>query len=62
VIGLTSPVCQDVAIAERLQALPDQLGMQALGGGNWVLHVKARRSDARALPAPIETSATLVMP
>ena len=60
VVGLTSAVCQDVGVAERLQTLPDQLGMQALAGGAWVLHVKARRSDARALPAPIETSATLV--
>jgi class 3 adenylate cyclase len=62
VVGLSSAVCQDVAVAERLQTLPDQLGVQPLGGGHWVLNVKAKRSDARALPAPIETSATLVMP
>jgi serine/threonine protein kinase/class 3 adenylate cyclase len=60
VVGLTSAVCQDLAVAERLQSLPDQLGMQPLGGGQWVLHVRARRSDARALPAAIATSATLV--
>jgi hypothetical protein len=40
--------------------LPDQLGMQALGAGAWVLHVRARRSDARALPAAFATSSTLV--
>jgi len=57
---LTSAVCQDVGVAERLQAIPDQLGMHAIGSGAWVLHVQARRSDARALPAPIETSSTLV--
>ncbi|HEY5924180.1 MAG TPA: protein kinase, partial [Kofleriaceae bacterium] len=60
VVGLTSAVCQDVGVAERLQTVPDQLGMQALGGGAWIMHIKARRSDARALPAAIETSATLV--
>ena len=60
VVGVTSAVCQDVGVAERLQTVPDQLGMTALGGGNWVLNIKAKRSSARALPAPIETSATLV--
>jgi eukaryotic-like serine/threonine-protein kinase len=60
VVGITSAVCQDLGVAERLQTVPDQLGMQALGGGTYVLHVKARRSDARALPAAFETSATLV--
>jgi serine/threonine protein kinase/class 3 adenylate cyclase len=60
VVGLTSAVCQDVGVAERLQSVPDQLGMQALGAGTWVLHVRAQRSDARALPASLATSATLV--
>jgi eukaryotic-like serine/threonine-protein kinase len=60
VVGITSAVCQDLAVAERLQSVPDQLGMQSLGGGTWLLHVKARRSDARALPAAFETSATMI--
>jgi len=40
-VGLTSAVCQDVGVAERLQAVPDQVGMQPLAGGGWVLHVRA---------------------
>jgi serine/threonine protein kinase len=51
VVALTSAVCQDAAVAERLQTLPDQLGMHALGGGRWVLHVRAPRAAPRALPA-----------
>jgi serine/threonine protein kinase/class 3 adenylate cyclase len=50
-VGLTSSVCQDLGVAERLQTLPDQLGMKAVAGGTWVLHVRARRDHARALPA-----------
>lgn len=60
VVAITQAVCQDVGVAERLQNAPDQLGMHPLPGGNWVLHVKARRADARALPAAAETAATLV--
>lgn len=60
VVGLTSAVCQDVGVAEKLQALGDPLGMTALPGGAWVQHVRARRADARALPAALATSATLV--
>jgi eukaryotic-like serine/threonine-protein kinase len=60
VVGITSAVCQDLGVAERLRSVPDQLGMQALGGGTWILNVAARRSDARALPAALETSSTLV--
>jgi class 3 adenylate cyclase len=53
VVAVTSAVCEDPAVAERLQALPasDQLGMQVLGGGRWVLHVRAPRCEPRALPA-----------
>ncbi len=54
VVGLTQAVCQDVGVAERLQTVPDQLGIQQLVAGNWVLNVRARRSDARALAAPAE--------
>jgi len=60
VVALTSDVCQDVAVAERLQTLPDQLGMHALGGGaggRWVLHVRAPRGAARVLPAGSATGA-----
>ena len=42
--ALTSAVCQDVGVAERLQTLPDHLGMQPLAGGGWVLHVRAPSS------------------
>ncbi|HET9987491.1 MAG TPA: DUF5939 domain-containing protein, partial [Kofleriaceae bacterium] len=40
VVGLTQMVCQDVGVAERLQALPDQLGVHP-APGSWVLHVRA---------------------
>lgn len=30
-VGITQPVCQDVAMAERVKALVDQLGMQPFG-------------------------------
>jgi hypothetical protein len=40
VVGLSSAVCQDPSVAERLQTRPDQLGMQPLGQGGWVLHVR----------------------
>ncbi len=39
-VGISSAVCQDIAVSERLQSVPDQLGMQPLGGGAWVLHVR----------------------
>ena len=60
VIGITQAVAQDEGVAERLQTTPDQLGMQPLAGGSWVLQVRARRADARALPAISETGATIV--
>lgn len=61
-VGVTQAVCQDVAVSERVKALPDPLGMQAFGAGSWVLHVSARRSTARALPAAplLETATTIV--
>jgi serine/threonine protein kinase/class 3 adenylate cyclase len=40
VVGLTSAVCQDMSVAERLQAPVEQLGMAPLPGGGWVLHVR----------------------
>jgi class 3 adenylate cyclase len=40
VVGLTSAVCQDMGVAERLQAVVEQLGMAPLPGGGWVLHVR----------------------
>jgi class 3 adenylate cyclase len=60
VVALTQAVCQDVGVAERLQTTPDQLGLQALAGGSWVLHVRAQRGADRALPAPGATAATIV--
>ena len=50
VVALTSAVCQDAAVAERLQSVPDQLGMHAQGGGRWVLHVQPPRGTPRVLP------------
>ncbi len=52
-VGITQAVCQDIAVAERVKALPDQLGMQPFGAASWVLHVSAKRASARALPAPL---------
>jgi eukaryotic-like serine/threonine-protein kinase len=60
VVAITQAVCQDTGVAERLQTTPDQLGMQALAGGTWVLHVRAKRGAARALPPAGETAATIV--
>ncbi|MEO7096665.1 MAG: hypothetical protein ABI175_25630, partial [Polyangiales bacterium] len=60
VVGITQAVAQDEGVAERLQTTPDQLGMRPLPGGSWVLHVRSRRADARALPAISETGATIV--
>ena len=60
VVALTQAVCQDLGVAERLQTIPDQLGMQPLPGGSWVLHVRSRRADARALPPASQTDATIV--
>jgi hypothetical protein len=57
VVALTSAVCQDPAVAERLQAVPDQLGMRAGDGGRWVLHVRAARAAARVLPTGAEAAA-----
>jgi hypothetical protein len=42
VVGLSSAVCQDPGVAERLQTLPEQLGMQPLAQGGWVLHVRGK--------------------
>jgi hypothetical protein len=55
VVALTSAVCQDAGVAERLQGVTEQLGMQALdggggGGARWVLQVRAPRGNARLLP------------
>jgi len=51
VVAMTQMVCEDVAVAERLQTTPDQLGLFALTGGGWVLQVRAPRVERRALPA-----------
>lgn len=52
VVALTQPVCQDLAVAERLTATatPNQLGMHALPGAGWVIHLRAPRGSVRALP------------
>ena len=62
-VAITQAVCLDVAVAERVQALPDQLGMQPFGASSWVLHVSAKRSSARALPVapPISGNAATIM-
>jgi len=61
VVAITSTVCQDAAVAERLQsiALPDQLGMHALDGGRWVQHVRPPRANPRTLP-PAGSSNTAI--
>jgi serine/threonine protein kinase/class 3 adenylate cyclase len=51
VVAITQAVCQDIAVAERLHEIPDQLGMQPLPGNSWVLHIKPKRGDVRALTA-----------
>jgi len=43
-VGITQAVAQDEGVAERLQNTPDQLGMQPLPGGSWVLNVASRRA------------------
>ncbi len=50
-ISLTAAVCNDVAVAERLQTIPDQLGMSRFHGTAWVMQLRARREHARALTA-----------
>jgi class 3 adenylate cyclase len=60
-VGLSSTVCNYVGVAERLAKLPEQLGMQPLPGGAWVLHVRAQRASARALPPGGGTSATVAL-
>jgi class 3 adenylate cyclase len=62
-VGITQAVCQDVAVAERVKVLPDQIGMQPFGAASWVLHVSAKRSAARALPPapPILGNAATIM-
>jgi hypothetical protein len=59
VVSFTQAVCLDVAVAERLAAVPDPLGMQPLHGGGWVQQVKARRSHTRALASAGESSPAL---
>jgi len=51
VVSFTQAVCQDLAVAERLAAVPDPLGMQPVHGGGWVQQVRARRGQTRALAA-----------
>jgi class 3 adenylate cyclase len=55
-IGITGAVCQDVAVAERVKALSDQLGMQAFGATSWVLHVSAKPA-----PSPILGNAATIV-
>ena len=50
-LALTAAVCTDVTVAERLQTIPDQLGMQPFAGASWILLLRARREHARALTA-----------
>jgi class 3 adenylate cyclase len=58
-VAITEAICQDPDVYARVQALPDQLGMQPWHT-SWVLRVKARREAARALPAPVEMAPTLL--
>jgi class 3 adenylate cyclase/tRNA A-37 threonylcarbamoyl transferase component Bud32 len=41
-VGLTSAVCQDIAVAERLPSLPSQLGLKPLAQGAWMQLVQPR--------------------
>ncbi len=61
VVAVTQAVCQDIQVAERLHTTPDQLGMQPLPGGSWVLQISARRGNARVLPAVVESSASTIV-
>jgi class 3 adenylate cyclase len=54
VVALTQAVCQDPLVGERVLTSPDQLGMQPLPGGSWVMQLHARRATTRALPAAVE--------
>jgi eukaryotic-like serine/threonine-protein kinase len=51
VVSVTQAVCTDPSVAERLHEVPDQLGMKPLAGSSWVLHLKPKRGDIRALPS-----------
>jgi class 3 adenylate cyclase len=44
IVGLTQMVCQDPGVAERLVALPEQLGLHP-APGSWVLHVRPPPSE-----------------
>jgi len=61
VVAVTQAVCQDVAVAERLQATPDQLGMQPLGGNSWALQISPPRGNPRVLPAVVESGAATIV-
>jgi hypothetical protein len=56
VIGITQAVCQEPEVTDRLKAY-EQLGMSPIGGGSWMMQLKAARGAPRLL---VETSSTLV--
>ncbi|MBV8758037.1 MAG: protein kinase [Deltaproteobacteria bacterium] len=47
-VGISSAVCQDIAVSERLQSVPDHVGMQPLADGAWLLHVRGITGSSAA--------------
>ncbi len=46
-VGVTQAVCQDVGVAERLHPGIEQIGMQPLGAGSWLLQLRATAPSKR---------------
>ncbi|MGE0868892.1 MAG: protein kinase [Kofleriaceae bacterium] len=59
-VGVTQAAYQDEAVAERLAGQTDQLGIQQVPDGGWIMVFGSRRASARALPAAFGTSDTLM--
>lgn len=47
-VGLSSAVCQDLAVGERIQAISERLGIRRLADAAWVLYLRAPRGNAAA--------------
>ena len=60
--GDRAPCVATPSVAERLAALPDQLGMRVLADGEWALRLRAPRAEARALPAAGDSIRTVIRP
>ena len=50
-VALTNSVCQDPAVAERLIASIEQLGIEPIAQGAWTLQVRAPRAPVAAVAA-----------